>query len=409
VRRGGIGINGQVRALLFPFVRVVPYFSGMRKRLAFVASVLSLALLAPLSAEGVEYGQDATGDPNAIRITGTGSSAFLYSDRIVFTAAHVVDVLGDNFVKDAYLFAPGVKSGPDQKRYLIQKVLKAPTYRARVGTDNTRIDDFAIIILRESMPVRNIVQVASLADIESFIREKAPVEMVGYGFQNVAMRKDGQAWNTMSPHKMTSVLVSGDDLRKYYNAYPLWHQPNQTILDFGIPNNEKDGSVCDGDSGAGFFVQKANVRYYIGAVGGQQAGITNCNAPLGRFAPNGGMSGINPAYKHLALIKEAEDFVANEKKLEAAKLEEERVARELKAKQEADERARVEAELKAKLEAEAKAAADAALLAATKKSQDLAKKLNVGKSCAKLKSTKAVSGVKFVCVKKGKKLVWALS
>jgi hypothetical protein len=368
--------------------------------------ILAVSFLAPLSAEGVEYGKDATGDPNAIRITGTGSSAFLYSDRIVFTAAHVVDVLGDNFVKDAYLFAPGVKSGPDQKRYLVQKVLKAPTYRARVGTDNTRIDDFAIIILRESMPVQNKVVVASLADIESFIREKAPVEMVGYGFQNVAMRKDGKAWNNMSPHKMTSVLLSGDDLRKYYNAYPSWHQPNQTILDLGIPNNEKDGSVCDGDSGAGFFVQKGNVRYYIGAVGGSQAGITNCNAPLGRFAPNGGMSGVNPAYKNLALVKEAEDFVANEKRLEAA-MEEARVAAEVKAKQEAEEKARVEAESKAKLEA--KAAADAALLAATKKSQDLAKKLNVGKSCAKLKSTKAVSGVKFVCVKKGKKLVWALS
>jgi membrane protein involved in colicin uptake len=128
------------------------------------------------------------------------------------------------------------------------------------------------------------------------------------------------------------------------------------------------------------------------------------------------MSGVNPTYKFLSLIKEAEDFVANEKKLEAAKLEEERVARELKAKQEADEKARVEAELKAKLEAEAKiaaevaakAAADAAILVATKKSQDLAKKLNVGKSCTKLKATKVVSGVKFVCVKKGKKLVWAL-
>jgi hypothetical protein len=387
----------------------------MKKRLAIVASVLSLTLLAPMSADGVEYGQDATGDPNAIRIIGTGSSAFLYSDRIVFTAAHVIDVLGDSFVKEAYLLAPGVKSGPDQKRYLIQKVLKAPTYRARVGTDNTRIDDFAIIILRESMPMRNSVQVASAADIESFIREKAVVEMVGYGFQNKAMRTDGQAWNNMAPHKMTSVLLSGDDLRNYYSAHPGWHQPNQTMLDFGIPNNEKNGSVCDGDSGAGFFTQKGNVRYYLGAVGGQQAAITNCNAPLGRFAPNGGMSGINPAHKFLALIKEAEEFVANEKKLEAAK-EEARVAAELKAKQEADERARVEAELRAKLEEEAKvaaevaakAAADAALLAATKKSQDLARKLNVGKNCTKLKSAKAVSGVKFVCVKKGKKLVWAV-
>jgi hypothetical protein len=379
----------------------------MRKRLAIVASVLSLALLAPLSAEGVEYGQDATGDPNAIWVM--GASGFLYSDRIVFTAAHTVEFYGDNFARDAYLFEPGVKNGPNNKKYFAQKVLMAPTYRSRVGTDNTRVNDFAIIILRESMPVQNKVVVASPADIESFIREKAPVEMVGYGFQSEASRKDLQWRNSQSPHKMTSVLVSGEDLRKYYAAYPGWIQPNQTILDLGIPNNEKVGSNCDGDSGSGFFVQKGDTRYYLGAAGGSQAGITNCNGSFTKFAPHGGMSGITPTYKFLSLIKEAEDFVANEKKLEAAKLEEERVARELKAKQEADEKARVEAELKAKLEAEAKEAAIAAQLAATKKIQDSVKKLYFGKSCPKLKSTKTVSGVKLICVKKGKNLVWATS
>jgi hypothetical protein len=324
--------------------------------------VLSISFFIPVSAQGVEFGQDATGDPNAVWVM--GASGFLYSDRIVFTAAHTADYFGDA----GYLFAPGVKVAPDNKRYLAQKILKAPTYRARVGTDNTRVDDFAIIILRESMPVRNSVQVASPADIENFIREKDPVEMVGYGFQNEAMRTDLKARNTMSPHKMTSVLVSGDDLRKYLAVYPGWHQPNQTILDFGIPNNDKIGSVCDGDSGAGFFVQKGNVRYYIGAVGGFQAGISNCNGSFNKFAPNGGMSGVNPAHTSLALIKEAEDFVANEKKLEAiqeaarvaaelkAKLEAEaKAAAELKAKQEAD--AKAEAELKAKQEAEAKATA----------------------------------------------------
>jgi hypothetical protein len=377
----------------------------MRKRLAFVASVLSLALLAPMSAEGVEYGQDATGDPNAVWMM--GSSGFLYSDRIVFTAAHSVDFLGDDFANTAWLLAPGVKNGFDQKRYRIQKILKAPTYRPRVGKDNTRVDDFAIIILRESMPIRNSVQVASPADIESFIREKTPVEMVGYGFQNESSRNDLQWRNSQSPHKMTSFLVSGEDLRKYYSTAQGWVEPNQTILDLGVPNTEKNGSVCDGDSGAGFFVQKGDVRYYIGAVGGSQAGITNCRSFL-KFPPTGGMSGVNPAHKSMALIKEAEDFVANEKKLEAAKLEEERVAAELKAKQEADERARVEAELKAKLDAEAKVAADAALLAAKKRSQDLAKKQNVGKSCSKLRSTRTISEVKFVCVKNGKRLVWAL-
>ena len=359
-----------------------------------------------MRAEGVEYGQDATGDPNAVWMM--GSSAFLYSDRIVFTAAHSVDFLGDDFANTAWLLAPGVKNGFDQKKYRILKILKAPTYRPRIGTDNTRVDDFAIVILRESMPVRNSVKVASPADIESFIREKAPVEMVGYGFQNESSRTDLQWRNSQSPHKMTSTLVSGEDLRKYYAANMGWIQPNQTILELGVPNNEKSGSVCDGDSGAGFYVEKSNIRYYIGAVGGSQAGITNCNGSFTRFAPGGGMSGVNPAHKSMALIKEAEDFVANEKKLEAAKLEDERVARELKAKQEADEKARVEAELKAKLETEAKAAAEAALFAATKKNQDLAKKLNLGKNCTKLKSGKTVSGVKFICVKKGTKLVWAL-
>ena len=399
---------------VFPIVRAVAYFSGMRKRLAIVASILSFVLLAPMSAEGVEFGQDATGDPNAVWMM--GASAFLYSDRIVFTAAHSVDFLGDDFANTAWLLAPGVKNGWDQKKYRIQKILKAPTYRARVGTDNTRVDDFAIVILRESMPVQNKVVVASPADIESFIREKAPVEMVGYGYQSEASRTDLQWRNSQSPHKMTSVLVGSEDLRKYYAAYPGWMQPNQTILDYGIPNNEKVGSNCDGDSGSGFFVQKGDTRYYLGAAGGSQAGITNCNGSFTKFAPHGGMSGITPTHKFLALIKEAEDFVANEKKLEAAKLEEERVARELKAKQEADEKARVEAEAKAKLEAEAKiaaeaaakVAADAALLAA-KKMQDSVKKLYVGKSCPKLKATKTVSGVKLVCMKKGKKLVWALS
>ena len=348
--------------------------------------ILTISLFIPVSAQGVEFGQDATGDPNAVWVM--GASGFLYSDRIVFTAAHTADYFGDA----GYLFAPGVKNGPDNKKYWAQKILKAPTYRARVGTDNTRVDDFAIIILRESMPMRNSVQVASPAEIESFIREKAPVEMVGYGFQNEAMRTDLQARNTMSPHKMTSVLVSGDDLRKYLAAYPGWHQPNQTILDFGIPNNEKTGSNCDGDSGSGFFVQKGNVRYYLGAAGGSQAGISNCNGSFNKFAPNGGMSGITPTHKFLALIKEAEDFVANEKKLEVAK-EAARVAAELKTKQDAE--AQAAAELKAKQDAEAQATAELKAKQEADAKAAALKKTTI--TCVKGKLTKKVTSVKPKC------------
>jgi secreted trypsin-like serine protease len=88
----------------------------------------------------------------------------------------------------------------------------------------------------------------------------------------------------------------------YESTTPLTHYGTSQIKQFLISEFQimrKNGSVCDGDSGAGFFVEKGNVRYYIGAVGGSQAGITNCNAPLGKFAPNGGMSGVNPTYKFL--------------------------------------------------------------------------------------------------------------
>ncbi len=108
--------------------------------------------------------------------------------------------------------------------------------------------------MRESIPIRNNVQVASPADFESLTREKDTTEIMEYGFQNEAMRKDLQSRKNQAHHKMPSVLVSGDDLGKYYTAYPGELQANQTLLDLGIPNTDKVGSVCDGDSGAGFFV-----------------------------------------------------------------------------------------------------------------------------------------------------------
>jgi hypothetical protein len=327
-----------------------------------------------------------------------GSSGFLYSDRIVFTASHVIDVLGENFVKEAYLFAPGVKNGPDQKKYRAQKVLKAPTYKDRSDADGTRIDDFAIIILRESIPMRNSVQVASPADIESFIREKTVVEMVGYGYQNATMRTDLQARNNQSPHKMTTVLVAGDELRQYYSSNPGLLRPNQTVLALGLRNSEKTGSNCDGDSGGGYFVQKENIRYYIGPNGGSQAGIKNCYDSQ-QFPAAGGMTGITASNKFLALIKEAEDFVANEKKLEAAK-EAARVAAELKAKQEAEAKVAADSkaalQLKAKVEADAKALADqlaAEKLAATKAGS--LKKTTI--TCLKGKLTKRITAINPKC------------
>ena len=103
------------------------------------------------------------------------------------------------------------------------------------------------------------------------------------------------------------------------------------------------------------------------------------------------MSGFTPAYRFLDLIRNAESFVAEEKRKDFIKAEEARIAAELKAKQEAEAKAeadRLAAELKAKQEAEAKAEADR-LAAELKAKQEAEAK-------AKIEATKKTS---ITCIK----------
>lgn len=382
----------------------------MRSVRAFQRIMLLAALLifsAPSHA--VEFGQDATGDPNVIKID--GSSGFLFSERIVFTAAHLFDGFGPTDTREkriAYwenegvVYSPGIGDRAGQKQFRVKKVLIAPNYRARVGNDQTRVNDFAILILQESIPMKNQVVVASIDDINSFIREKTQVTMVGYGIQNPSQRASSQYGN-LNPRKLQSHLVSNEEVRNYYSNNPDRAPANQTLLDYGIPNSRTAGSICDGDSGSGFFVEKGNTRYYLGAAGGLQWGVPNCQSDsLATFGVGGGMSGITATFKFLSLISEAEGIVsADKKKEEDARLAIEAKAKaeaELKIKEEAEAKLKAEAELKAKLEMEAKADADAALKAqeeARIKAELLGKKITI--SCSRGKLLKKITAVSPRC------------
>ena len=194
--------------------------------------------------------------------------------------------------------------------------------------------------------------------------------MVGYGLQNPQQRINPRN-EYRSPHRMVSFLVDKSQLESFYRLN-TWHiPPNQTILDFGVSLSQTLGSMCDDDSGAGFFVEVEKTRYYLGTVGGLGWAIPNCRSDGSQsFGIGGGMSGFTPAHRFLDLIRNAESFVAEEKRKELIKAEEARIAAELKAKQEAEAKAKAEAEakseadrlaaeLKAKQEVEAKAKSQA--------------------------------------------------
>ena len=369
------------------------------KIIALCISLFTLPLSVPSTA--VEFGQDATGDPNAVKVQGV-TSGFLYSERIVFTVAHFLETMKsvEQWEKDGFVYEPGIDSTIGKKKYKVKKVLVAPTYRPRIGKNFTRIDDFAILILEEDLPLKNIVKVATNDEIQSFWKNSSKVQMVGYGLQNPQQRINPRN-EYRSPHRMVSYLVDKSQLESFYRLN-TWHiPPNQTILDFGVSLSPTLGSMCDDDSGAGFFVEVDKTRYYLGTVGALGWALPNCRSDGSQsFGVGGGIAGFTPANKFLDLIKTAENIVAEDRRKEFILAEEARLDAELKAKQEAEVKAKLEAEAKAKAEEEAKAKVEAE--AKAKAESEAKAKLEASKkkttiTCVKGKLTKKVTAVNPKC------------
>ena len=368
------------------------------------------------SSSAVEFGQDATGDPTAVKVR--GASGFLYSERIVITVAHI---FGNNYQetlreisryeREGVIYSPGIVTIAGQKGYQVKKILFPSTFVYPDYRNNLITDDLAIVILREDIPVTMKAALATEEQMQRFAREKAKVELVGYGITDFSQRDSLSVINNRTPHKLTSTLISPEEVLNFYRQYPNvdWKQINKPGV-YGIVQHRelKQSHICDGDSGSVFFVEENNVRYVLGTTG---LGIVNnnCQVPERLFTfPS--MSWIDPKSKLPSLIKEAEEIVAEDKRrIEFARAEEARLAAELKAKVEEEAKAKVEAEAKAKAEAEAKAKAEeeakakaeaeatakAKVEAEAKAKAALAKKTTI--TCVKGKISKKVTAVNPKC------------
>jgi len=368
----------------------------MRKSaIAFLTScilILGQVFNPVLPAHSVEFGQDATGDPNAVQIS-TNTSGFLYSERIILTAAHVLNYLRiqPNGDTDGFVFAPGLADKSNAKRY---KIIKAFIPKTFINLDNSKniaaVDDFAIVVIDEDMPLKAKVKIATEDQMRRFAKDKSEVVMIGYGLQSGSQRKNPQDI-IRAPHKMTGYLYTPEMMVEHHRQYNL-RPSSWTTSDWGTNSNQKTGSICSGDSGSGYFVEENSVRYYVGTAG-NGGETSNCKEDgTFSFTTGGFMAYFTSPNKFLDLIKSAETFVEEQKKLELVKAEEVRLAAELKAKQEAESKA---AELKAQQEAEAKAAADLKAKQEADAKAAATKKTTI--TCVKGKLTKKVTSVKPKC------------
>ena len=390
----------------------------MRKSaIAFLTScilILGQVFSPVLPAHSVEFGQDATGDPNAVKVG--GGSGFLYSERIVLTVGHVIGAENPGAIpyweREGVIYNPGIVTIAGQKQYKVKKVLIPSTYTKPDYMNNIINDDNAVVILSEDIPMTKRAVFATEDQMKRFVKEKSKVELVGYGITHGSQRPVTTI-NNRAPHKLTSTLISPEAVLDFYRQYPNvdWKKINKPGV-YGIVQHRelKQSHICDGDSGSMFFVEENNVRYLLGTTG---LGLVNNNCPPPEtWYGFPSMSWIDPNSKLRDLLKTAEKIVEEDRKKEA---EEIRLAAELRAKQEAEVKAAADlkakqeaeakaaAELKAKQEAEAKAAAElkakqeaeAKAKSEVEAKAALSKKITI--TCVKGKLSKKVTAVKPKC------------
>jgi hypothetical protein len=312
-----------------------------RNKLLLILTLVTGLILNNVSlANSVEFGQDATGDPNAVKVG--GASGFLYSERIILTVGHVIESSGGlaYWESNGGIYKPGIVSISGQKKYGVKKVLIPSTYVKPDYRNNIIIDDLAIIILYEDIPLTKKAVIATEEQRQRFVREKSKVELVGYGITDGSQRSSLGLMNNRSPNKLTSTLISPEAVVQFYKQYPNvdWNKINKPGV-YGIVQHRElqQSHICDGDSGSVFFVEENNVRYVLGTTG---LGLVNNNCPPPEYAyPYPSMSWIDPNSKLLDLLRTAEKIVEEDKKRELANAEELRLWTELAAKQEADAKA----------------------------------------------------------------------
>ena len=364
--------------------------------------VLGLILNNFSLAHSVEFGEDATGDPNAVKVG--GGSGFLYSERIVLSVGHVIGAENPGAVpyweREGVIYNPGIVTIAGQKQYKVKRVLIPSTYTKPDYANNIINDDNAVIILSEDIPMTKRAVYATEEQLQRFAREKSKVQLVGYGITHGSQRPVTSI-NNRAPHKLTSTLLSPEEVIQFYRKYPNvdWKKINKPGV-YGIVQHRelKQSHICDGDSGSVFFVEENNVRYVLGTTG---LGLVNNNCQVpGRLSAFPSMSWIDPKSKLPSLIKEAEEIVAEDKRQEFLKAEEARLAAELKAKQEVEAKAKADEEARAKAEAEAKAKAEEEAKAkaeAEAKAKLEASKKKTTITCVKGKLTKKVTAVNPKC------------
>jgi len=290
------------------------YDLSMNKRAIVFLVILSLFLSSsPSQVSAVWRGTLTTENKRAVPVlygpTGAcNSSGFLYSPRIVFTAAHVLHVGDDRKTEHTakwpslWIGYPGEAVSTSSRRVESEKFFIPTNYEGRDlwkgGNTATRKNDFAVIVLKSPLPVdAKKIELLTPELHDKYILNKEPVLLTGYGYQ--AKEDHGNCRDFKSPSSFTSNITD----KTVSTGRFTWASTLNTRVEPGMPN------MCDGDSGSGYVKIFPDRYIYLGASGSGSYSNHNCENYM-PYMNEVTISASDPVYLYRDLITEAEKYVA---------------------------------------------------------------------------------------------------
>jgi secreted trypsin-like serine protease len=278
----------------------------MKKLLSvFLAACLSFA---PLQALAIEGGKDASGHSRIVAIyVGAqnerydGCSGFLYAPRIVITAAHCIfRPSSQQRIRDSkiYVGRPGRVIQTKQRQIQAQKIFMPEGYKNERFDGLYNNEDFAIIVTKHIVARVSSAIPISEQELKDLHSNFGKVLVGGYGFSSERERYQNRN-GIKYPRMLELELAPLEHVQKFRLADPIekygWAMTNPTV-----------GSTCDGDSGAGFFIERGKETVYVG-LNAWPIGSPNCWNKNG-WIEFGGINRIDPIYNHTDLLNKALEY-----------------------------------------------------------------------------------------------------